>query len=27
MAVIRIVANIASNELDAAKAFYGDALG
>ena len=27
MAVIRIVANIASNELDAAKTFYGDALG
>ena len=27
MDVIRIVANIASNELDAAKAFYGDALG
>jgi catechol 2,3-dioxygenase-like lactoylglutathione lyase family enzyme len=27
MAVIRIVANIAANQLDAAKAFYGDALG
>ena len=27
MAVIRIVANIAANQFDAAKAFYGDALG
>jgi catechol 2,3-dioxygenase-like lactoylglutathione lyase family enzyme len=27
MAVRRIVANIATNRLDAAKAFYGDALG